>query len=233
MANLPPNHLPKEEPDFVLQRRINADLDGAELPPLDLPKAPEQRQVQALMTKAGGSDAGPELRVNSAASKKGSIFFSEYYGPPLVAYAVDHPVEGESYLQEALSLHSAYNYPNYRFESLWALLRSVVQHPDLAWVKEKVQELASVALGGSSVEFNKGLPLTLLAVQAKAGDTVASEDLEKQSQQIWNDVTAGWLVAHRDTWGWHKRRLLTLAQSGARPGYAVPTPDDLLQRALE
>ena len=63
-------------------------------------------------------------------------------------------------LQRYLSVYTNYNYPEYRFSTLWLLLGFVVLFPrqdGAGWVREAVVRILGSALGGGSVEFEQGL----------------------------------------------------------------------------
>jgi hypothetical protein len=245
---------PMDDQRQLLLQRIKAELEGGPLPSLQLPPVPSEAELRAALDRAGGispeADLNPELLarglpVNENLLARGldlpsdteqisdEIFLSFYFGPPMVALAVGDPHVGEHYLQEYLRLQSAYNYPTYRFGSLWALLRAVLQHPEQAWVKEKVRELAIAALGGASVEFQEGLPLTVLALRARAGEAGTVGHLQDLARQIWQEAEKyepG--QGQGDTWGRYKRLLATLAQVQAALSVDVGyTPAALLQRA--
>jgi hypothetical protein len=163
------------------------------------------------------------------------MFFSHYIGPKLVAFVIADPQAGDRYLKEYLGVHSAYNYPNYRFGSLWALLRPILQHSEPAWIRGQVASLLCSGLAGGSVEFEEGVPLTVLALRANAGDAGAVKQLADYAAaflQKAKELGAG--RDHGDTWGRYKRLLATLAQAKATVGADVTASSyDLLDGAIQ
>ncbi len=249
--------LSKDDQRNLLVRRIKGEPPDQSLPPAN----PESELRAAIDSDAGVAtegDANPEmlyrdLPTNASLLASGfeltdnsedfsdEIFLSYYIGPQLVAYIKEHPESGAAYWKEYLGVHSSYNYPTYRFGSLWALLRAVLLHPDPAWVREKTCELAVVALGGASVEFEEGLSLTVLALQAQAQAQAASNDLKAYANRIEEEAAH---LGHNfgtcdpgseqgDRWGRYKRLLGTLAQINAQLSVEVGQQStDLLERAL-
>jgi hypothetical protein len=258
----------KEESDYdqrqMLLKWIESDLSGSPTPQRTLPEAPTAPELRALMYTAAGTapeaDISPELlygatggNLNMLAAMRRAVdnedlhelsedmFFSHYIGPKLIAYACNEP-SGEEYLREYLGVHSAYNYANYRFGSLWALLRSILQHPSAAWVRDNVASLLCSAMGGGSTEFEKGLPLTVLALRASSGDGDAAKSLSERAtvcrrlaaemRQYRSGGTAE-SRTHGDTWGHCKRLLATLAEAQTMIGLDVSAPArDLVDEAM-
>jgi hypothetical protein len=160
-------------------------------------------------------------------------------GPLLTAYAAAiPPPEGDSYLRQYLAVHSVYHYAYYRNRSLWILLRSVLCHPLQDWVRDMAPLLAATALAGSDQEFEEGLEIALLALQARAGPGTrarvgALQVLEQGRERA--RAAAALLSPQRgknDSWGTHRRRLATLAQVFTRLLRRESEGEALLDEAL-
>jgi hypothetical protein len=250
--------VPGHDQRQMLLSWIATDLEGA--PRLSsqgyLPNAPQPSDLRALLDTAAGisseADISPEmlnpvvrglkwemLVAGNEAAGRGDemsedMFFAHYIGPELVAFAIADPQAGEQYLKEYLGVHSAYNYANYRFGSLWALLRPMLLHTEPGWIRANVAALLCSALAGGSGEFEEGLPLTLLALRAGAGEAQAAGELatcaaafRKEANKLASGRTRG------DTWGRYKRLFAALAQIQSLVGADVRAPGrDLLNEAV-
>ena len=107
-------------------------------------------------------------------------FLAEEDGPELVGYADDddHPDAAPRLALDAyVSVFSNYSYPEYRYKSLWILLRYMLQHRDKQWVQSAVETVITAALDGTSIEFENALPVTVLALQARVNVAGAAEQL--------------------------------------------------------
>ena len=146
-------------------------------------------------------------------------YLAELDGPYLVAYAAQDPVKGNVALDRYLSVYTNYNYPEYRFSTLWILLGFVVQFPRTdggAWVKDAVLRILSSALSGASVEFEHGLAVAITALRASAQDPAARGALTDHAQVLINDTASikpGRDREGSDIWAHHKRMLLAHAQA--------------------
>ncbi|HJQ33100.1 MAG TPA: hypothetical protein VJ866_13010 [Pyrinomonadaceae bacterium] len=228
---------PLNDPNLrVLMERTEAAFRGEERN-YPLPPPPPAAVVAELVKRFGGLDANVEMLLGyaSGAPAQGNAgtgyggdplfyrdvnmtkeeigYVAERDGPLLVAFAAAHPVEGTGFLNDYLSVHTNYNYAHYRNRSLWALLGSVLRHPQQAWVEEMLPAMASTALAGSSLEFQEALPLAILGLRAKAGDADASRQFDEAAQAAVEEAQQ--LEGSRqrgDTWGSHKRRLAALAE---------------------
>jgi hypothetical protein len=232
----------------------------AVLPPL--PPAPSPYDVYTILARVGGRDdegvlwnsgIGPinhttaevvlmeepllkepfySYEALSSADAR-PVYLAEQDSPPLVAYAVTNPDEGTEYVKQYLTIHAANTYVFYRNRSLWGILGAVLRHPDSNWVLEILSTLEVAALAGRSPEFQEGLPLTILALQAVAGQTNAEFTLESRAQEI--RAEAWQLSGQReqgDSWGSHKRRLAALAQVYSLLQIRDAIAVDLLTQAL-
>jgi hypothetical protein len=245
--------LPRDDQRQMLLRWIEADLEGAPRPQGNLPGAPEPSYLRALLDTAAGvspeADISPEMlnrglnwnmlaigneAAGGADEQTEDMFFAHYIGPKIVAFAIVDPQAGERYLKEYLGVHSAYNYANYRFGSLWALLRPILQHPEPGWIRGKVAELLCSGIGGGSAEFEDGVPLTVLALRASAGDAGAAKELAECAAAFRQEASELGPGRDRgDTWGRYKRLLATLAQVQTFVGADVNAPShDLLYDAV-
>jgi len=246
--------LPGDDQRQILLKWIAADVEGAPRPQGNLPGAPGPSELRALLDTAAGvsseADISPEMLKrglnyellaagNEAAGGTDELsedmFFSHYIGPKLVSFAIADPHGGDRFLKEYLGVHSAYNYANYRFGSLWALLRPILQHSEPAWIRGQVAALLCSGLGGSSTEIEEGLPLTVLALRASAGDSGAAKELAARAasfRQRASELGPG--RDRGDTWGRYKRLLATLAQIQTILGTNVnASSHDLLDGAMQ
>ena len=153
---------------------------------------------------------------NETQTKTG--YLAELDGPYLVAYAAKEPTKGMEALERYLSVYTNYNYPEYRFSTLWLLLQFVVTYPRAdggAWVKDAVVRILGSALGGGSVEFQQGLPIAALALRAQAEDPVARQALIDQAHGLIERAArlTGGRERSSDVWAHHKRRMLASAQA--------------------
>ena len=152
-------------------------------------------------------------------SRSTTRYLAELDGPYLVTYAAQHPVEGMAALEQYLSVYSTYNYPEYRYSSLWLLLGYVLQYPDntgSGWVQRAVTKIISAALGGPSVEFEEGLAAATTALRALRGDDAARQLLTHQASRLINEVASlkpGREREGSDTWARHKRLMTANAQA--------------------
>jgi hypothetical protein len=141
-------------------------------------------------------------------------YSSNYDGPVLVQMARVHGDEGTELVDEYIDAHAGYNYIEYRNRSLWMVLHSVLRnHPDQAWVKERLRRLLVGALSGGAVDFEEMLPMTAALLAEKANQRnprpFADEWLTTALEK------AGELQRGRnrnDSWGNHKRRFTALME---------------------
>jgi hypothetical protein len=250
--------IPASDQRQMLLSWILSDLEGAPRPRTQgyLPNPPHPSGLRAMLDTAAGisseADVSPEMlnpvirglkwemlvAGNEAAGRGDELsedmFFAHYIGPELVAFALADPPAGAHYLKEYLGVHSAYNYATYRFGSLWALLRPMLQHSEPGWIRNNVAALLCSALAGGSGEFEEGLPLTVLALRAGAGEAQAAGELatcvaafRQEAEELGPGRTRG------DTWGRYKRLFATLAQLQTLTGVDVSLSGrDLLNEAV-
>ena len=219
-------HPPGDANLSMLRERLAAQLDGTPAPSYDLPPPPPAKVVAEMVKLFGGLDANVEMLEGFRGTGMGDPLFyqrsggdeemgyiAERDGPYLISFAVADPVAGAEFLNDYLSVHTNYNYAQYRNRSLWALLNSILRHPRQNWVEALLPVMASTALSGSIFEFQEALPLTTLGLRAQAGDSQALQQLEKSRDEVAQEAVG--LMGGRekgDTWGRYKRRLAAFAE---------------------
>jgi len=218
--------------------RLDAALGRQPLPPLEpLPAPGDELFTQALVERIAGGGANVELLSSELYASRGLLppsasegrtakFLAEQDGPLLVSFAVANPAQGDLFLRQYLSIHTAYQYVYYRQASLWVLLGSVLRHPSQDWVREMLPELAISALAGSSAEFQEALPTTVLALSVLAGKSGAQQAFSAHAESAVQNARE--LSGSGDSWGFHKRRLAAIAQAAAFvPGMEAVVSDTL------
>jgi hypothetical protein len=229
--------LPNFGPLPLLRDRVNAAILGTPSPPLPIPPAPPREMIRGMIDRLGGlgaegnitesevaetnfSEYPPGESVVGEAFRRGrstyeeSINWAGKQGELLVAYAAANPREGIEFLKQYQGILALNNYTRYRNRFLWALLHAVIRHPDQAWVLEVLSGLEAAALTGSKLEFQEGLPLALLALQAGMGTPGAIQKFEDHLNKARGAAAA--LSPGReqgDSWASHKRRLIALAEA--------------------
>jgi hypothetical protein len=211
--------LPPEGPLCVLALRVRAALGGtsASIPALPPAPGPEIARTLAGMGELqddtttllafGSPELGEELP---------SSFRADRDGPLLVAYTVAHPSEGTEYLRTYLALHEASPYSVYRRMSLWRLLAAVLRHPDPAWSRAMAAEVTAAALAEPDIDFREGLHITILTLQARAGQPGAADRLEELRQAALSEVhSLNQARSGGDPWAHRLRRLVALAEGHA------------------
>jgi hypothetical protein len=193
----------------------------------------------------GSGIVNPQSHVISAAMEglrdDQSIFIAAEDGPLLVSYAdmlerngISSGPDERSYIDLYIDLQAANSYVRYRNGSLWVLLDAVLRHGNPAWIRQRVVRVLIGALAGSRLDFQEAVPLTLLALNARAGTPGADVQFEQLADAC--ESAAAKLTAERerhDTSGSHTRRLATLAQLYARFFNDPSRADALLDRALD
>jgi hypothetical protein len=214
-------HMPVLKPLPLLRDRLEAALNGESSYRFDEQEVKPVEVGQQLVKRISGQAfdremlaPGDPLRSQSEMiGRRG--YAASMDGPILVniARASDH--EGTALLDEYIKAHAGYNYVQYRNNSLWILLHAVLRHhPNQAWVKRQLRQLAIAALSGGGVDFEEMLPLTVAALRER-----------EQSQGKARMAIDGWRngalqAAQRlefsrgqnDSWGNHKRRLIALME---------------------
>ena len=207
-----------------LVQRLDVDLLGAPAPSLpQLPQPPGEHAVVEILERLGGNNvSGIEPldleRMNAeahgtATADSAPAYLAEADGPQLVSFALANPPVGDQYFTRYIAAQAANGYEYYRNRSLWALIAPVLAHPDPDWVRERLAELSSGALSPSVVHFGQALPLTVLALQGRAGDANANEEFERRRDAARQhaDTLSPWR-GEGDPWAHHLRRLTALAE---------------------
>ncbi len=231
------------DPLSRLAQRVAADVLQESVIPSGLPPPPPLETAQQIVARMGGIDPrthpsmlweydlppgeqllpagrglleGPVGRGIEQVGDYEPIFAAEVEGPLLVSFAVASPESGDQLVREYIRLHAANTYVSYRNRSLWALLRSIVQHPSQAWVKAMVVEVAVGALAGDTLEFDECLGLAWLALCAEAGDAESSGllgNIKLAEEYAARGLSGRALAPGFDSWGEHKRRLGALGEA--------------------
>jgi hypothetical protein len=194
--------------ELIIGRGLDPDVRDPDMPPPEPHPQPTP-----------GIHIGTAQAEDNDQEKTTTRYLAELDGPCLVAYAASDPARGMDALERYLSVYTNYNYPEYRFSTLWLLLGLVVEFPRPdggAWVREAVVRILGSALGGGSVEFEQGLPIAALALRAQARDQAARQTLEEHSDRLMEEATrikSGRDRVGSDIWGHHKRLMLAHAQA--------------------
>jgi hypothetical protein len=208
---------------------------------------PQPWHVDAILQRAGGAETVQGIEpidfshLVSGMPNDASAFIADQDGPVLVAFARLDPPANTQYLERYIAIHAANRYRYYRNRSLWALLKWVLIYPDAAWVRSVVREIVTAALTVTQIDFEEFLPLTVLGLQARSGDSSAAGRLEAIRQQFLAEAAqlgAGGGTGQPqpgpkpgDSWSHYQRRACALAEVYA---LALDRPADasnLLQMA--
>jgi len=242
---------PAAEPLRSLWQWLHAVLDKAPPPPSELRETPPKHTVEAIVERFAGS-GNPELLERglaelmdeglgvggelmdpsiAAAAPNGRVgFLSERDSPLLVAYAHEYGEEGDPYLDQYIAIQSNYDYPQYRYQSLWFVLDAVVRHPDPEWVCRYVEKVATAALGGGQYRFREGLPIAVGALSASTrGEYGKLAQARKQAYDAAEPLTHSY--GPSDIVGAHKRRLAAHAEA-LRCALGYPEDDSTCQELL-
>ena len=191
--------------EFIASRGLDPDAEDPDRPP----------PTRGLYRGTGLGGPG----VDSAEERTTTRYLAELDGPYLVAYAAKDPIKGTEALKRYLSVYTNYNYPEYRFSTLWLLLGFVVRFPRADgghWVQEAVVRILGSALGGGSVEFEQGLAIAVSALRAQAQDQGARTAVKEQAHQLMDKamrLKSGRDREGSDIWAHHKRLMLANAQA--------------------
>jgi hypothetical protein len=225
-----------------LLHRLTAVLDGVPVLPETLRPAPSIQEAEAVVARIGGAadssllaSIGPELMAGELGMEGG--YLATLDGPPLVALAAERPDYGDPLLDRYLDVHRAYGYPQYRNGSLWELLSAVLSHPTQDWVRDRLVEMALVVLDAPNRgEFLEGLEISVLALQAQAGDGTAADELRARCDAEVALVSAlppSPVRGQGDVWAVHRRRLAAIAEAYHQvPAAAHTDPADLAAMAV-
>ena len=207
--------------EFIVSRGLDPDVENPDMP---IPAARPQ-PTPGIRYGTGAGGPGPALfptptgQNRPAEERTTTRYLAELDGPYLVAHAAGDPAKGTEALKRYLSVYTNYNYPEYRFSTLWLLLGFVVRFPRAdgsQWVQGAVVRILDAALGGGSVEFEQGLAVAVSALRAQAGDAAARTALEQQAHRLMDEamrLKPGRDRDGSDIWAHHKRLMLASAQS--------------------
>jgi len=182
---------------------------------------PNLEAILAILARAGGvgNPTGVEplmIEVYPPGTLTGAVlarFIAEHDGPPLVSFARLNPAANTTYLRQYIAIHAANRYRYYRNRSLAALLKSILEVPDHEWVRQLVEELIVSALTVTTIDFQDGLPLTVKALRARAGDAAAAAGLEAYRKELFarsDELSPG--RGKSDSWAHYQRRAVALGE---------------------
>ncbi len=196
----------------LLVRRIEDDLQGIPTTGLFLTTGKSQQEMIEILGRLGGSASPTGIEPVSSSVDDIVVYLADTDGPVLVGYASEKPEVNSQYFDDYLELHAANEYRFYRNRSLAALMTAVLNFPDPAWIKPRLERLAIAAHTGSRVDFREMLPLAVLGLEAK-DQPAARQNLDgicdrwqKLSMELSPERGAG------DSWGFYQRRLVALAE---------------------
>lgn len=166
--------------------------------------------------------------------EEGALYLAAQDGPILTSYAVADREKGTEQLKKYLAIHAGNSYATYRNRSLWFILDSVLRHPDNRWAQEMAETVLGMALAGGNREFAEGVPITLLGLLADAGAGGASKNFKAFVEWA---LVAPRLLSHNsdtegDSWGTHRRRFASLAETMHILAGDSEQSRDLIRRAL-
>lgn len=185
-ATNPPNQML-----VLLRARVDAAIEGTPRPALFLPWPPQRYEAQAIVDSLGtsGADVNASLRNEMINLDQGGGFLAAADGPKLIAFAAESPEPGNDLLKQYLDLHSAYGYREYRQGSLAALLPSVLNHPDDAWVRSWLPAIGAAVLAPNRGDFRFCFGFAVDALSARTGDAAALQRLVQGFRKAMDTAT--------------------------------------------
>ncbi|MEO7522069.1 MAG: hypothetical protein ABIW79_09660, partial [Gemmatimonas sp.] len=208
----------------LLVDRVDVDVAGVAAPSLPaLPAPPGEHAVVGMLERlAGNPVTGIQPldleRMNAEAQHGGSAdsapsYLAEVDGPLLVSFALSetHGI-GNQYFSRYIAAQASNGYEYYRNRSLWALIAPVLAHPEPSWTRRRLVELTAGALSASIVHFGQALPLTVLALQGRAGNANANAEYERQRDAARAHAVSLSPWREGDPWSHHVRRMVALAE---------------------
>lgn len=223
----------------LLADHIRAGLQGTPGPAGHLPPPISPWQAEATLVRLAGAGDSSLLvahGVGPAELLGAGAYLATVDGPPLVALALDDPVEGEPLLRRYLDVHIAYGYRQYRNQSLWELLSAVLQHPNPEWIRRWLEQLSIAVLAAPTRgEFLEGLDIAVLALQAIAGDAAARTELDTHRDKALEQAAGlppSPIRGQGDAWATHRRRLAALAEAYTQLPGTHATAVELISAAL-
>jgi hypothetical protein len=203
--------------DLMLQtllQRVRSVIDPrVPLPPCHLPPAPDPSTVSWILQRSTGASFASMAFEPQLLSDAAGVYLAETDGPLLVAFAADASEEKTRIIRRYIAANASNSFSYYGRRSLSALIRAVVQHPDPEWTLDILKQLMAGVLSRAQTHFVEGLPLTIQALKAWAGDRDALATLEDRTQQSVVEVQN--LSPERgegDPWAHPLRRLVILAE---------------------
>lgn len=172
--------------ELIYDRGLDPDVQNPDMPP----PMTRPQPTRGILLGNAANDAADDT---AAGARSTTRYLAELDGPYLITYAAQEPIRGMELLQEYLSVYTNYNYPEYRYSTLWLLLGFIVQYPDKdnsKWVQEAMIHILSAALGGASVEFEQGVPIAVKALRAQTGDMAARQAFMQQAQVLRDEAVA-------------------------------------------
>jgi hypothetical protein len=226
----------------LLRDRVRATLGDAPAPQLtlpyypgNLPTAPSEDDIQAVLARAGGSldfqrgTSGLLISYNISGLEN-SRYVTEMESPFVVAFAIAQP-KGLDYLRQYIAIHAGNPYADYRNQSLWGILAAVLCIPDDSNAQELSALLAAGAYTPSPIRFREALWVAIQGKRALAAVPDARSILEQKLLQTEEKATQlkdePWKA---DSWGHHCRRLAAFAEALERLGQSARAAQ-LLDRA--
>ncbi len=218
---------PDDEPLASLWDWLSHATTGTPPPVPMLPGPVTYEEVRSIVDRASGRGqldvydrAG--MALNGAQPGPDARFLVHQDGPKLVQYAIADPARGDALLQQYIDAHTGYAYQEYRNLVLAILLEFIVHHPSASWVQCFATAVTQGALGGGRLEYREGLPLIVMALDARqrndrtAVDTFRDHvlDLAQRLQadtDIPDDLPVSLRSSRGDTIGAYKRTLAVLA----------------------
>jgi len=222
----------------ALRQRVQSVLDPAvPPPPSSLPAPPDLFTVTQILERLGGTAMTPiePLAVTGLADHgdEAPAYLAEQDGPLLVALAEADREHHTPTVKRYIALQASNPYSYYRNRSLWALIPSIVQHSNPAWILDILGELMTGALTRTRIDFRSALPLTVRALRASQGDAQALQELAAERAACADRLRH--LSAERgegDPWAHEVRRMAAFAEIDARVLGRPADAGQLLRQAV-
>jgi hypothetical protein len=218
---------PADEPLVSLWDWLSHVTTGTPPPDPMLTGAVTYEEVRSIVDRASGRGqidvydlAG--MALNGAQPGPDAQFLVHHDGPKLVQYAIADPSRGDALLQQYIDAHTGYAYQEYRNLVLAILLEFIVHHPAPSWVQCFATAVTQGALGGGRLEYREGLPLIVMALDARRHNDRDALDLFrdhvldlarrlKADTDHLDDLPPALRGSRGDTIGAYKRTLAVLA----------------------
>jgi hypothetical protein len=223
-----------EDPLARLARWIEAVVAGHPLHPTTLsPPSPEvAHDLVARLIGAPLISSPSQLAKYISLGPDITVERIETEARDLVSFAADHPDPGDEYVRAYVDYHTANTYYYYRNQAIIGLLSSVLEHPNLEWVKRILADLAAAALVGGRLEFDECTPMALLALKARLAMPYAHADLAQRSAAAQSAARRLRRDRGGDEWSAHKRRLGAIAEAYSVALNSLSDAQKLLELAV-